>query len=94
MVTSKQNHENRGGAQRNSKSGVRGVSWHSRKKCWRAEVGHNGKHIDVGLFDTIEEADAAVRPSAASCSPTTTWTGRSRHEVDIGGARLPRAARA
>ena len=59
-VSNKENQENRRGANRNSKSGVRGVSWMSRLSKWRADVKHNGRSITVGYFATIEEAEAAV----------------------------------
>jgi hypothetical protein len=58
-VTDKQNAENRRGAHRDSRSGVLGV--HPFRKRWRAQVGHNGKVIHVGHFDTVEAAAAAVR---------------------------------
>jgi hypothetical protein len=58
VVTHKQNNENRVGAHRDSKSGVRGVHWN--KGAWEANVCHSGKHIYVGRFKTVEEAEAAV----------------------------------
>lgn len=60
-VTQKQNLENQGGAQTNSRSGVRGVYWHKGQGKWAAKVKHDQRNIHVGSFDTIEEADAAVR---------------------------------
>lgn len=57
-TTHKQNLEHRKGAQSNSKSGVRGV-YPSRGR-WRAQLTHNGKHVHLGAFDTIEEAERAV----------------------------------
>lgn len=60
LVTSKQNHEHKKGAQVNSTSGIRGVSWDKARGKWRAAVGHNGKHYGVGRFDSVEEAEAAV----------------------------------
>lgn len=65
VVTTKQNMENRSGAARTSKSGVRGVfpntgSHKGSKKKWQAIVGHNGKKYYLGLFDDLEEAEAAV----------------------------------
>lgn len=57
-VTHKQNHENRG-ARKGSKSGVRGVSWDGKR--WLARVGHNGKLIYCGKFDTIGAAGEAAR---------------------------------
>ena len=72
-ATQKQNGENLRGANRNSRSGVRGVHWSKFHQRWRAAVNqHGGGTVHVGYFDTIEEAAEAVRRSAWSCSPTTT----------------------
>lgn len=60
IVTSKQNSENVRGAQKNSRTGVLGVSWASHVKRWRADVTHNGKQRLLGYFDSIEEASAAA----------------------------------
>lgn len=60
-VTNKQNHENLARANRNSKSGVRGVVWHKPTGLWFANVGHNGKKYSCGYFKTIPEAENAVR---------------------------------
>lgn len=59
-VTTKQNSENRLGASSRSRSGVRGVSRNPSGR-WQARVCHNGAEIHVGMFDTIAEAEAAVR---------------------------------
>lgn len=59
LVTQKQNRENLVGAYRSSKSGVRGV--YRVGDRWRASVGHNGRKYNVGKFDTLEEAQEAVR---------------------------------
>lgn len=56
----KQNVENHSGISRNNKSGVRGVHWSGPHKKWRAQVGHNGRSVFVGLFPSTEEAEAAV----------------------------------
>lgn len=62
LATSKQNAENRVGAQaNNTSSGVRGVYWHKQAKKWRAMVRHNQKLISVGLFLDIADAEAAVK---------------------------------
>jgi hypothetical protein len=42
-VTHAQNQQNRKGANKNSRSGVRGVSWNKRDKCWVAKVEVDGK---------------------------------------------------
>lgn len=57
-ATNKQNCENFSGAMSNSKSGVRGVYPHGAR--WRAQVGHNYQKIHLGIFDTVEAAEAAV----------------------------------
>jgi len=59
-ATKKQNMENRAGAQKNSKSGVRGVCWEPRRSKWRAVVKHNRVQVHVGTFETLAEAEAAV----------------------------------
>lgn len=60
-VTNKQNQENQIGAQRHSKTGIRGVYWCKRRNRWRAEVRHNGRNNYVGLFSDLAEAERAVR---------------------------------
>ena len=60
VASRKQNGENRAGATANSKSGVRGVSWNKARAKWEGQVGHNRQNVHVGLFATIEEAEAAV----------------------------------
>jgi hypothetical protein len=60
-ATAKHNQENRAGADRNSRSGVRGVRWHKGTKRWQARVVHKGKEFHIGLFDSIEEAGEAAR---------------------------------
>jgi hypothetical protein len=61
LATRKQNMENRAGAQSNSHSGVRGVTWDKAARKWRAQVKHGANIHYVGRFSTIEEADTAVR---------------------------------
>lgn len=60
LATNKQNAENRAGAQVNSTTGIRGVYWHRRFNRWLAKVQHHGHQINVGYFDTPEEAERAV----------------------------------
>jgi hypothetical protein len=60
IATTKENGENRKGASGGNISGVRGVSWHKPAQKWYARVGHNGKQYNVGLFDDLQEAEAAV----------------------------------
>lgn len=58
-VTQKENTENRRGAHKSSKSGVRGV-WHAPNGKWRARLTHHGEEIRLGSFETLEDAEAAV----------------------------------
>lgn len=60
LATNKQNHENRPGAQANSSTGIRGVCWSKAARKWRARVKHFGVEHHVGLFESIEDAEAAV----------------------------------
>lgn len=60
VVDRRRNAENRAGAQRNSRSGVRGVTWHRYTNSWRAQVHSNGKYYYVGCFASVAEAEAAV----------------------------------
>lgn len=59
-VTNKQNHEHLRGAYSTSKSKIRGVSWDRSRRLWRATLTHNYKHITVGRFDQLEDAEAAI----------------------------------
>ena len=55
----KQNLENRKGANKNSKTGIKGVRKHKETRKWRAEICHNGKVIHLGLYESIDDAIAA-----------------------------------
>lgn len=61
VTTRKQNAEHRLGAQRNSKTGIRGVYFDNSRQGFLGVVGHHGKRITVGRFDTPEEAGEAVK---------------------------------
>lgn len=63
LVTQKQNQENRSGANRNSRSGVRGVSWDSRRRKWVGAVVNNRTVHHVGQFDSLAQAEQAVSAS-------------------------------
>lgn len=41
------------------KSGLRGVSWHTKGQCWYARIRYNGKSISLGLFAQKEDAHRA-----------------------------------
>lgn len=60
IVTPKENGENRAGAQRRNRSGVRGVTWSVTAQKWQAQIGHNMGRVHLGYFDSIAEAAVAV----------------------------------
>lgn len=60
LATSKQNKENHQGPSSRSTTGIRGVYWHKASRKWRAVVGHNLVSVELGLFLTAAEAEAAV----------------------------------
>jgi hypothetical protein len=59
VVTNKQNSENVRGASTRSTTGIRGVYRRGNGK-YRATVTHHYEVIEVGLFNTLEEAEEAV----------------------------------
>jgi len=64
ICTQAQNISNRAGPQRNSTSGVRGVSFEKRRGTWRATIKVNQKAIHLGSFS--DKSDAAAAYAAAN----------------------------
>lgn len=60
IVTNSQNSQNRKSAQRNSKTGIRGVSWNKQKRKWEAKITLNRKGKHIGLYENIKDAEGAV----------------------------------
>lgn len=60
-VTHQQNTQNRAGANRNSKSGVRGVYWHKQMQRWEVRVQHSGRKYFLGYFTSLTDAAEAAR---------------------------------
>jgi len=46
-------------------SGHKGVCWHKHVGKWMAQIGDNGKIVNLGYFDDIKDAAAAYREAAA-----------------------------
>ena len=46
---------------KNNKSGVKGVQWNEPCKKWRAVLKLDGKNKHIGLFNTIDEAEHAIK---------------------------------
>ena len=55
------NSQNRAGAQRNSMSGVRGVSWDKEKRKWVAYATINKIKKFIGRYDLLSDADIAAK---------------------------------
>jgi len=49
-----------------SRSGHKGVSWHSRVGKWRASIRAGGKHVHLGYYDSSERAAMAYNAAARS----------------------------
>ena len=45
----------------NNTSGVKGVFWNKQTAQWRAQIRSKGKRIHIGLFDSINEAENAIK---------------------------------
>lgn len=60
LLTSQENSQNRDGAQRNSRSGVRGVKWDPRERKWYARAAMHGKTCHIGIFADLADAEKAV----------------------------------
>lgn len=73
-VTNKQNQEHRMGAQSNSKSGIRGVSYDSRAQRWCASVGHGGARRRKN-FAAREDAERQVIAWRAELFTHDDWAG-------------------
>lgn len=63
ICTTSENSMNRG-AQKNSRSGVKGVCWHKGRQKWYVQIMAGRKRERVGFFDTVEEARDAYRKAA------------------------------
>jgi len=59
----------RSSAKFNSASGVKGVSWSMRRKKWIASINLNYRQVQLGAFDTIEQAKAAYEQAKSSELP-------------------------
>ncbi|MBP3038089.1 HNH endonuclease [Bacillaceae bacterium Marseille-Q3522] len=69
IVKHAQNHQNRLGSQRNSKSGIRGVSWNKRKRKWQVAIKVQDRRYFLGYFDSIEKAAQMAKDSRKRYMP-------------------------
>lgn len=49
---------------KNNTSGYKGVSWHKSDKKWHAQICSNGEHVNLGMYDSKEEAYAVYVKAA------------------------------
>jgi len=63
LATSRQNKLNRS-AIRNSRTGVKGVSWHKGNKKYVARITHYGEKMLLGYFDEIQDAQKAYEEAS------------------------------
>lgn len=68
-ATISENLQNRSGANKNSKSGVRGVYWHKQDEMWQVKMRVNGTSKHIGLYETILEAEIAAKNARAKYMP-------------------------
>jgi hypothetical protein len=59
ICSTSENAQNRLGAQRNSKSGIRGVTWDEKNRVWIVTYKKEGQIYQVGRFRSKEEARKA-----------------------------------
>jgi hypothetical protein len=63
LATRSQNSQNRR-CHRNSRTGLKGVSWRTRERRWQAHIRVAGKLLHLGYFHTPEQAHAAYVAAA------------------------------
>ena len=52
------------GAHKDSRSGIKGVSWHARNQAWVGQIRIGGKRISLGYFKDINAATRAYNAAA------------------------------
>jgi hypothetical protein len=63
LATSRQNSHNRK-VRKDSRTGIKGVTWKAREAKWWARISVNGKRIQLGSYREINDAAAAYRSAA------------------------------
>lgn len=61
IASKSENGQNLPNRRRGTQTGVRGVTWHKGQRKYHARVGLAGRMHFIGAFDSIEEAESAVR---------------------------------
>jgi hypothetical protein len=60
FATISENNQNRQLTKKNS-SGIKGVSWHKQNKKWVAYINIDGKRINLGCYENLDDAEDVVR---------------------------------
>lgn len=60
-VTRSENNQNYSGPQARNRTGYLGVGWDKSRGKYTAKVTHRGRTVNLGRFDTAEEAGAAAK---------------------------------
>lgn len=63
------NSQNKNSANKNSKSGIRGVSWAKNTQKWRVSIKLDYKFMHIGYFSNLEEAEKAAIEARAKHMP-------------------------
>ena len=71
IVTGSGNQQNKKSANKNSKSGIRGVHWCRLYNKWVARITIERKTIHVGYFETIDSAEVAVLKARKKYMPNS-----------------------
>jgi len=69
FTTHAENHQNRAGAQKNNWLGIRGVCWNKRRQKWQAAIKVKNIRKHLGYFNTIKEAEEAVKAARGQHMP-------------------------
>lgn len=69
LCTLAENSQNKKGAMRNSKSGIRGVSWSKDANKWFVQVQVKGLPRYIDYFESIVDAEEAARKARAEMMP-------------------------
>lgn len=69
VCTIAENNQNKKAAYSNSKSGIRGVSFHKQTRKWQADLQMNGKTKYIGLYNSLKDAEIAIKKARALLMP-------------------------
>lgn len=92
-VIAPRNHKGRRRANRNSKSGVWGVSWYKPDSCWQGAFRHNARQIHVGYFTDVADAEAAVSEALDDLARGEFDAAKAKRKAAVDAERGARGAR-